>query len=183
MTIRVGKAVPDFVAEAYIRGEREPQKIELAAFRGKWVVLFFYPRDFTFICPTEIQTFARLYEQFKQERAVVVGASTDSFYAHKAWFEADPRLQKVNYPVIMDTSHKLSELFEVLTEDGAALRGTFIIDPDGILRHIHINDLDVGRNVEESLRVLRALRTGELCPESWMPDQLTLTALLNGGNS
>jgi peroxiredoxin 2/4 len=175
MAVRVGKPAPTLEAEAYVRGEAEPRKIDLSEHRGKWVVLFFYPRDFTFVCPTEIQAFARLQDQFEKERAVVVGASTDSYHAHKAWYESDDRLKDVRYPVIVDSSHRLSEAYDVLLEDGSALRATFVIDPDGILRHLHINDLDVGRNVEESLRVLRALRTGELCPEHWEPGQATLT--------
>jgi peroxiredoxin (alkyl hydroperoxide reductase subunit C) len=179
MIVRVGESAPDFVAEAYIRGEPSARKMQLSEFRGKWVVLFFYPRDFTFVCPTEIDTFARLHEQFEKEKAVVLGASTDSYYSHKAWFETDPRLSEVNYPVIADTSHKLSEAFDVLLEDGSALRGTFIIDVGGIVRHIQVNDLDVGRNVDETLRLLRALRTGELCPEAWVAGQATLTAQVN----
>jgi alkyl hydroperoxide reductase subunit AhpC len=150
--------------------------MKLSDLHGEWVVLFFYPRDFTFVCPTEIQAFARLHSAFRAEKAVVIGASTDSYYAHKAWFESDARLQDVAYPVVADTSQHLGEAFGVLLEDGTALRGTFIIDPQGIVRCMHVNDLDVGRNVEESLRLLRALRTGELCPESWQAGQPTLSA-------
>jgi peroxiredoxin (alkyl hydroperoxide reductase subunit C) len=147
----------------------------LAEHRGKWLVLFFYPRDFTFICPTELVAFGELEADFKAEEAVVIGASTDSFFSHKAWFESDPRLLRVNYPVLADTSHQLSKGFNVLLDDGASLRGTFIIDPQGVVRHITVNDLDVGRNVEETLRVLRALRSGELCPVAWKPGESTLT--------
>ncbi len=159
----------------YQRGAPEPITLALDDLRGKWVVLFFYPRDFTFVCPTEIATFARLHDAFTDENAVVIGASTDSFFSHKAWFESDPRLADVAYPVIADTSQRLSDAFGVLMDDGTALRGTFIIDPDGIVRHMLANDLDVGRNVDDTLRTLRALRTGELCPEGWEPGQATLT--------
>ena len=179
MTIRIGQPAPDLELEAYVRGEPTPHKLRLSELQGRWVVLFFYPRDFTFVCPTEIEAFARLHEDFRKERALVIGVSTDSYFSHKAWFESDPRLGDVNYPVIADTSHKLSEAFRVLLEDGAALRGTFIIDVGGIVRHMLINDLDVGRNVEETLRTLRALRTGELCPEAWEPGQATLTAQMS----
>ncbi len=178
MTIRIGEPAPDLAVEAYVRGEPSPRKMHLSELRGRWLVLFFYPRDFTFVCPTEIEAFARLHEQFKKERAVVLGASTDSWDCHKAYFESDPRLKDVAYPVIADTSHKLSEAFEVLLEDGRALRGTFIIDTGGIARHILVNDVDVGRNAEETLRTLRALRTGELCPDHWEPGQETLTEQL-----
>ncbi|MCH8900550.1 MAG: cyclic nucleotide-binding domain-containing protein [Acidobacteria bacterium] len=110
------------------------------------------------------------------EDGVVIGASTDSYYTHKAWFESDPRLKEINYPVLADTSQQVCKEFNVLLKDGAALRGTFIIDPDGIVRHITVNELDVGRNVDETLRVLQALRIGELCPVGWKPGQSTLTS-------
>lgn len=129
MTIRIGRPAPEFSAEAYMPGASEPRAIRSSDLRGDWAVLFFYPRDFTFICPTEIQAFAALHQQFQDEGAVVIAASTDSYHSHKAWFESDPRLAAVTYPVIADTAHKLSEAFDVLLEDGSALRGTFIIAP------------------------------------------------------
>ncbi len=175
MTIQIGQPAPDFQADAWIRGAHGPRKVTLSEYRGKWVVLFFYPRDFTFICPTEIASFGALQPGFEREDAVVIGASTDSFFTHKAWFESDPRLQGINYPVLADTSQQVSREFNVLLDDGAALRGTFIIDPEGIMRHITVNELDVGRNVDETLRVLQALRIGELCPVGWRPGQPTLT--------
>lgn len=175
MQLRVGKEAPSFEAEAYIRGKSAPQTVKLSDYRGKWVVLFFYPRDFTFVCPTEIQEFAELHPEFEAEGAVVLGASTDSYFSHKAWFETDERLAGVTYPVLADTSHAIAEAYGILLEDGTALRGTFIIDPDGVLRHMQVNDLDVGRNTRETLRLLRALRTGELCPSSWEPGQETIT--------
>jgi peroxiredoxin (alkyl hydroperoxide reductase subunit C) len=175
MSIYIGQPAPEFVADAYVRDESEPSTVSLSDLRGRWVVLFFYPRDFTFVCPTEIQEFSRLHPQFKRERAVVVAASTDSYFSHKAWYETDARLQDVMYPVLADTSHRISAQYGVLMDDGTALRGTYIIDPDGIVRHLQINDLDVGRNVEETLRLLRALRTGELCPASWHPGEPTLS--------
>lgn len=176
MAVNVGLPAPDVEVEAYVNGEREPQKIKLSEYRDKWVVLFFYPRDFTFVCPTEIQGFAHLHEQFEEEDAVVLAASTDSFFSHKAWFESDTRLRKVPYPIIADTSHRLASSFDVLMPNGDALRGTFIIDPNGLIRHMTINDPDVGRSVEETLRTLRALRTGQLCPAEWKPGKPTLMA-------
>jgi len=176
MAIQIGKPAPDFEADAWIRGANGPRKVGLSQHRGKWVVLFFYPRDFTFICPTEIAAFGALQQDIEREDAVVIGASTDSFYTHKAWFESDPRLQGINYPVLADISEKVCRDYNVLLDDGVALRGTFIIDPEGILRHITVNELDVGRNVDETLRVLQALRIGELCPVGWKPDQSTLTS-------
>jgi alkyl hydroperoxide reductase subunit AhpC len=175
MAVRIGKSAPEFEGEAWTRGAHGPKRVGLSQHRGKWVVLFFYPRDFTFICPTEIASFGAMQNDFERENAVVIGVSTDSFYTHKAWFESDPRLMNINYPVIADTGHQMSGAFDVLLDDGAALRGTFIIDPEGILRHMSINELDVGRNVNETLRVLQALRTGELCPVGWKPGESTLT--------
>lgn len=175
MPVEVGKPAPDVKAEYWVRGARSPNTLALSEFGGRWVVLFFYPRDFTFICPTEIAAFATLHADFERENAGVIGASTDSFYSHKAWFESDPRLKDVAYPVIADTSHEVSRQFGVLHEDGAAKRGTFIVDPEGILAYVAVTHDNVGRNVDDTLRVLQALRTGELCPAGWRPGQATLT--------
>jgi len=139
------------------------------------VVLFFYPRDLTFICPTELQALGALHAEFGREGAAVLAASTDSFFSHKAWYEGDSRLRGIGYPVLADTAQTMSRDYGVLLPDGAALRGTFIIDPEGVVRHIQINDLSVGRSPEETLRTLRALKTGELCPVSWKPGQPTLS--------
>jgi alkyl hydroperoxide reductase subunit AhpC len=175
MGIKVGTAAPEAAADYWIKGAHGPKRMALADHRGKWLVLFFYPRDFTFICPTELVAFGELEADFKAEGAVVVGTSTDSFFSHKAWFENDARLESVNYPVLADTSHDIGKKFDVLLDDGASLRGTFIIDPQGIVRHVTVNDLEVGRNVQETLRVLQALRSGELCPVAWKPGESTLT--------
>jgi alkyl hydroperoxide reductase subunit AhpC len=176
MALRVGQPVPEHSVQAYVRGERAPSEFSLSSHRGRWVVLFFYPRDFTFICPTELASFAERHQDFLGERAVVLAASTDSYFSHKAWFESDPRLAGVNYPVIADTAHELSRSFDVLLEDGATHRGTFIVDPSGLLLHMSINEHDVGRRVDEVLRTLRAFRTGALCPADWSPGRATLTA-------
>ena len=176
MALRVGQPVPDHSVQAYIRGEGSPSEFDLSSHRGKWVVLFFYPRDFTFICPTELAAFAERHDDFLDERAVVIAASTDSYFSHKAWFESDPRLAGVDYPVIADTAHNLSRSFDVLLEDGATHRGTFIIDPNGTLVHMSVNEHDVGRSVEEVLRTLQAFRTGALCPANWGPGKATLTS-------
>jgi peroxiredoxin 2/4 len=176
MTVRVGQPVPDHSMQAYVRGERAPGEFALSSHRGRWVVLFFYPRDFTFICPTELAAFAERHEDFLGERAIVIGASTDSYYSHKAWFESDPRLADVDYPVIADTAHELSRSFDVLLDDGATHRATFIIDPNGTLLHMSVNEHDVGRSVDEVMRILRAFRTGALCPVDWAPGKATLTS-------
>jgi alkyl hydroperoxide reductase subunit AhpC len=176
MALRVGEPAPDYRVEAYERGERGPTSFSLSDHRGTWVVLFFYPRDFTFICPTELAAFAERHDDFLDDRAVVIGASTDSYFSHKAWFESDPRLADVRYPVIADTAHELSRSYGVLLDNGATHRATFIIDPTGLLLHMSVNEHDVGRSVDEVLRILKAFRTGALCPADWTPGEATLTS-------
>jgi peroxiredoxin (alkyl hydroperoxide reductase subunit C) len=173
--ITVGSTVPELVSSAYRRGESEPILCSLSD-HDRWIVLFFYPRDFTFICPTELGAFAELESAFAADEADLVAASTDSYWSHKAWFESHAMLARANYPVVADTSHELAEAFGVLTADGSALRGTFVIDPRGIVRHASITDMNVGRSPQEILRILQALRTGELCPVGWRPGESFLKA-------
>jgi len=176
MAVKVGQPAPSFVAEAWVRGATEPMRLSSDELRGRWLVLFFYPRDFTFICPTELATLAELHEDFEAEDATIVATSTDSFYSHKAWFESDERLSGVRYAVIADTSHALSNAYDVLLDNGDALRATFVVGPDGTVRHASVSDADVGRNPGETLRVLQALKTGERCPVNWRPGIATLGA-------
>ncbi|MEM7424718.1 MAG: redoxin domain-containing protein [Pseudomonadota bacterium] len=171
MTMTIGTAVPDFPAEYWQRGAAEVRELSLPDYRGQWLVLFFYVRDFSYICPTELKAFADLQEEFSREDTAVIAASTDSYFSHDAWFGQEEQLEDVSFPVISDTSHRLSKAFGVLLEDGSALRGTFIIDPDGIVRHLTINEIDIGRNVDETLRILRALQSGALCPVGWEPGE------------
>ncbi len=169
--LQIGQKAPDFTVEAYANGEMK--KVSLEEHKGKWVVLFFYPLDFTFVCPTEIRGFAKAEEEFKKHNAVVIGASTDSAHSHKAWFEKD--LPEVKFPVLADTAHTVSRDYGVLIkEEGIALRGTFIIDPDGILQYYVVSNLNVGRSVTETLRVLEALQSGGLCPVEWHEGDKTL---------
>ena len=169
--IKVGQMAPDFSGvAAYKAGEYT--KVSLSDYKGKWVVLFFYPRDFTFVCPTEIREFAKHEAEFEAAGGKVLGASTDSRESHKAWFEKD--LAEVKYPILSDTTHEVSLAYNVLEEDGAAQRGTCIIDPEGKLRWMIVSDNSVGRSVKETLRALKALQTGELCPVEWEPGQQTL---------
>jgi alkyl hydroperoxide reductase subunit AhpC len=171
-TARVGKPAPDFTLEGY-SPDGKMQNYSLKDYRGKWVVLFFYPLDFTFICPTEITEFSTRNEEFAKLNAVVLGASTDSCHSHKAWCET--KLGKLSYPLLSDMTRQTSDAYGVLIpEKGIALRGTFVIDPDGVLRYALYHDLGVGRSVEECLRVVAALQTGELCPASWAPGKPTL---------
>ena len=176
MSIAVGSAAPDMPVEAYMPGIPEPAEISLSNYRGSWVVLFFYPRDFTFVCPTELVAFAELAHEFAAEDAAVVAASTDSYWSHRAWVESDPMLGRIAFPILADTTHAMSDAFGVLVEDGSALRGTFVIDPEGTIRASTVVDQSVGRNADETLRTLQALRTGELCPAYWRPGTPTLRA-------
>ncbi len=170
--LRVGKTAPNFKAQA-LMPDGSFKEVRLLDYRGKWVVLFFYPLDFTFVCPTEIWGFNQQYEEFKKLGAEVLTASTDSVYSHKAWVEHG--LGKVKFPMLGDTSHEVSKAFGVLMEEkGIALRGTFIIDPQGVVRSTVVNDLSVGRSTEETVRTLQAFQTGELTPCGWTPGQKTL---------
>ncbi len=170
---QVGQEAPVFEDLAtYHQGEFKTAS--LADYEGKWLVLFFYPRDFTFICPTEIQEFGQHYEDFLKLNCEVIAASTDSEHSHKAWFETDDRLKGVKYPIIADTTQELSDIYNVLDDDGAAQRGTFVIDPEGVLRYVLVSDGSVGRNTQEILRVVEALQTGERCPANWHKGDATL---------
>lgn len=171
MTVKVGEKIQDMQLEAYQNGNIT--KVKLSDYKGKWIVLFFYPLDFTFVCPTEIVGFAKAESDFTKYNAVILGASTDSVHSHKAWFERD--MPDVKFPVFADTAHKLSREFGVLIEDaGIALRGTFIIDPEGVLRYQVVSALNIGRSVKETVRVLAALQTGGLCQVDWQPGEETL---------
>ena len=173
VTPQVGQKSPAFEnLQSYHRGEYH--RVSLSDFKDKWVVLFFYPRDFTFICPTEIEAFGKLYEEFKKVNCEILGASTDSEYVHKAWYETDERLKNVTYPIIADTTQELADMYGVLDTDGSAQRGTFIIDPEGTLKFMLISADSVGRNIEETLRVVKALQTGERCPANWHTGESTL---------
>ena len=171
MSVRVGMMAPDFKAKAYEGGQFKD--VSLKDYAGKWVCLYFYPLDFTFVCPTEIRDFGAAEAKFKEAGCQILACSTDSVHSHKAWFERD--LKEVKHPVLADTNHDISRAFGVLIEnEGIALRGTFLIDPKGVLQHSTVNALGVGRSVEETYRTLKALQTGELCPANWKPGQATL---------
>lgn len=171
-SIQVGQKAPDFTAQA-LMGDGSFKDVKLSDYKGKWVVLFFYPLDFTFVCPTEIKSFDKHYGEFKKLGAEVLAASTDSAYSHKAWSESS--LGKIQFPILADTNHKISRSFNVLLEEkGIALRGTFIIDPNGVLKSAMVNDLPVGRSVDETYRTLQALQTGKLTGCEWKPGEKTL---------
>lgn len=171
-TAHVGRPAPAFRVEAVVEKDKFTT-ISLEDYKGKWLVVFFYPLDFTFVCPTEIKEFREYYEEFKKLNAEVIGGSTDSVYSHKAWIEQE--LGELPFPLFADKNMIMSMDYEVLQEEeGVALRGTFIIDPEGILRYALYHDMSVGRSTKETLRVLEALQTGENCPASWTKGQETL---------
>lgn len=167
----IGKPAPDFTAEAYEAGEIK--QVSLSDYKGKWTVLFFYPLDFTFVCPTELKGFNAAKAEFDKLNVQLIGASVDSAHSHKAWSQSS--LGEMNYPIISDITHRISRDYGVLLEDkGISLRGIFIIDPDGNLKSYSVNDLSVGRNVDEILRLVQAFQSGDLCPVGWTPGAETL---------
>jgi len=171
MSIQVSKPAPRFTMEAF-HGD-EFTSVSLDDYKGKWLVLFFYPLDFTFVCPTEIKALSQAYDEFKKRGADVVGCSVDSKHTHKAW--ANDGLGKIRFPLMSDLNHRVSRDYGVLDEDlGHSLRGTFIIDPDGIVRWQVVHDTDIGRNIDEVLRVLDALQAGGLCAVNWRPGETLL---------
>ncbi|VDD96576.1 unnamed protein product [Enterobius vermicularis] len=178
--VQIGAPAPNFTTEGVVDGSFK--KISLSDYKGKWVVLFFYPLDFTFVCPTEIIAFSDRIEEFRKLNVQPIAASTDSKFSHLAWIErprTDGGLGKMNIPVIEDTNHSISRAYGVLKEDeGVAYRGLFIIDPRGVLRQITINDMPVGRSVDETIRLVQAFQYveehGEVCPAGWKPGSATI---------
>ena len=169
---KVSGHAPGFTANSYFKGEFREVSLHEYLHQGKWVVLFFYPLDFTFVCPTEIQEFSRKAKEFEKEGAQILGISVDSEYSHKAWCKGD--LGDLEFPLISDFTKEISMMYGVLHADGMSLRGTFIIDPSGIIHHATINNLPLGRNVDETLRILQGAKTGHLCPVGWKKVEKTL---------
>lgn len=182
--LRIGeKLVEGLEFDAY--HNEEIKKIRFDEYKGKWIVLVFYPGDFTFICPTELEETASLYGQFKAEGAEVFSVSTDSVYVHKAWHDKSPAISKVTFPMIADPTGKLSRLFGTyIKESGESLRGTFILDPDHELKAFEIHHNDIGRSAGEALRKLQAGKFvresgGQVCPANWKPGSKSLKKSLD----
>jgi alkyl hydroperoxide reductase subunit AhpC len=171
--LTVGQQLPDFTGEA-LMPNGEFATINLADTRGKWVVLFFYPLDFTFVCPTEIRGYNHLYDEFSKAGAVVLGASVDSVHSHKAWTEHG--LGPIRFPLIGDLTHELAQACGILAPQGFAQRATFIANPEGVIESITINSSNVGRSTDETLRTLQALQSGGLTPCDWHPGESLLQA-------
>jgi peroxiredoxin (alkyl hydroperoxide reductase subunit C) len=173
MAVLVQKEAPDFTAQAVL-GDNSFGEVSLKDYRGKYTVLYFYPLDFTFVCPSEIIAFDNKLAEFKERNCEVLGVSVDSHFTHLAWKNTkveEGGIGKIGYPLIADLNKDISRAYDVLTEGGVALRGLFLIDKEGIVRHQIVNDLGLGRNIDEALRVLDALqfseKHGEVCPANW----------------
>jgi peroxiredoxin (alkyl hydroperoxide reductase subunit C) len=175
--LTVGDRLPAYRLQAVVGLEPGAEFAELteASHPGKWLVLFLWPMDFTFVCPTEIAAFGKRERDFRDRDAQILGASTDTHYVHLAWRKQHDDLRNLPFPMLADTRRELSQALGVLHKDeGVPLRATFIVDPQGTIRFVSVNDLSVGRNVDEVLRVLDALQTDELCPCNWQKGQPTL---------
>lgn len=176
--VTIGQKIPDFTLDAF--HEEKIKKIKLSDYKGKWLVLFFYPADFTFVCPTELLELAENYSELRKLGAEVLSVSADTAFVHKAWHDESPAIKKVKFPMVADPTGKLCREFGVyIEEEGLSLRGTFIIDPNGILRALEIHDNSIGRSVSELLRKLEAAKfvrehKGLVCPASWSPGKKTL---------
>ncbi len=167
--LSVGSKFPEFskLATVSIERGREFSTLSNSVYAGKWMVMFWWPKDFTLICPTEIAEFNRNFEEFRERDTVLLGASTDSEYAHLAWRKHHEDLRDLKFPMIADINKSLAAELGILTEEGVAYRTTYIVDPNGIVRWVCVNDLDVARNVKEVIRTLDAFQSGEPCPCNW----------------
>ena len=183
MSVLVGKKAPEFQATA-VQGDHIIENFKLSSFSGKHVVLFFYPLDFTFVCPTELHAFGEKLEEFKNRGVEVIAVSVDSHFSHLAWLKI-PKvrggIEGVGYPIISDLNKTISRDYDVLVEgQGIAYRGLFLIDKDGVVRHQVVNDLPLGRSVDEALRMVDALqffeKNGEVCPANWRKGEKAMKA-------
>ena len=167
--LRVGDRAPDFTLPGFFQGKVSDYSDK--SYNGKWLVLFFYPADFTFICPTEVAGFSQRVKEFRAEAGEILGVSVDSVASHRSWAE---ELGGIDYPLLSDEEKKVTRAYGVLDEkEGVALRATFLINPSGEIAYVVISHVNVGRSVEETLRVLKALRTERLCPSDWKPGEAT----------
>jgi peroxiredoxin (alkyl hydroperoxide reductase subunit C) len=177
--IKIGEKIPESI-EMEIYSNNEIRKVKLSDYKGKWLVLAFYPADFTFVCPTELEELADNYVSFEEANAELISISTDTAYVHKAWHDISPAIKKVQYPMGADPSHVLCKAFGThIEQEGLSLRATFIIDPDGVLKAMEMHDNSIGRSAGEILRKLQAAKfvsehPGNVCPASWKPGAKTI---------
>ena len=176
--LAINDAAPSFTAEAFV--DDEIKKISLSDYKGKWVVLFFYPADFTFICPTELGDLADRYEELKKLGVEVISVSTDTAFVHKAWHDNSETIKKIKFPMLADPTAKVCKAYGTyITEEGLSLRGTFFIDPKGVLKAFEVHDNSIGRSSDEIIRKIQAAQFveqhgGEVCPMNWKPGDKTL---------
>lgn len=176
--IKINEKIPNFELEAFYN--EKIKKIKFSGYKGKWLILFFYPADFTFICPTELEEAAYYYKDFQKSGAEILSVSTDTVYVHKAWRDASPAIKKIKFPMLADPTGKLCRALGTYIEDeGVSLRATFIINPEGVLKAFEIHDNSIGRSAKELLRKLQAAKfvyehKGMVCPASWEPGKKTL---------
>jgi len=179
VTAKVGQPAPDFDMPSTKNMETLAENVKLSDYAGKWLILLFYPLDFTFVCPTELTAFSDRIEELNGIGAEVIGISTDSVHSHRAWIKTvreENGVAGMQYPLASDVGGKLARAYNILVEDeGIALRGLYIINPEGILQYAVVHDLNIGRSVDETLRVLQGLQTGGLCSADWTPGQENLT--------
>lgn len=187
MSTLVAKQAPDFTATAVMADNSMKEDFKLSDFRGKYVILFFYPLDFTFVCPSEIIAFDKKLEQFKAKNCEVIGVSIDSQFSHWAWKNTPVKeggIGNIQYPLVADLDKKISRQYGVLLDMGVALRGTFLIDKEGLVRHAVINDLPLGRSIDEALRMVDALafheEHGDVCPANWQEGEDAMTPTAEG---
>ena len=183
----IGRKAPDFISDAVMPDDRIEAKFNLSSLQGSYVVLFFYPMDFTFVCPSEILAFNEQLEEFRTRGAEVIGVSVDSAYTHLAWKRTPVEkggIGPIRFPLVSDLKKDIAQSYGVLTEEGVALRGLFLIDQQGIVRHSVLNDPALGRSVTETLRMLDALRfyekRGKLCPADWQNGEEGITPTSDG---
>jgi peroxiredoxin len=175
--VNVNAKAPEFTEDAYFSVEDEIKKISLSDYKGKWVVLFFYPADFTFVCPTELGSLADNYAKFKELGVEIISVSTDTAFVHKAWHDNSETIAKIKYPMLADPTGRVAQAYGTyIDEEGLALRGTFIIDPEGVIKSIEINNNDIGRSIKELLRKIQAVKyvsthAGKVCPMNWEPGE------------
>lgn len=176
----IGKQLPDIKLEAYFPDKDSIKELKLANYKGQWLALVFYPADFTFICPTELEELAEKYKEFQKAGVAVVSVSTDTAYTHKAWHDYSKAIKKVKFPMAADPAGKLSRALGVyIEEEGVALRGSFIINPKGAIEAYEVNQNSIGRSADELLRKIQAAKfvaenQGQVCPASWKPGKKTL---------
>src|SRR3989338_3460005 len=176
--LKINQPAPEFSAEAFHKDEFK--KISLADYRGKWAVLFFYPADFTFVCPTELGSLADCYEEFMRLDTELLSVSTDTVFVHKAWWDNSETIKKIKFPMVADPTGEICKVYETyIPEEGLSLRGTFLIDPDGTLKAYEVHDNSIGRSSIELLRKIKAAQFvrkhgGEVCPANWQPGNKTL---------